>query len=82
MRTGEGKVISSNKIKGIRISCTICKDECKMVSTGKIYCQKLESGTIMTHIEFICPTYNEIIKKYNIKYKDLIQEILKDNGIN
>ena len=69
--------IYSKKIKGLKENCPDCRGYAKMKSTGYIYKSKLNYWVI----EFVCLNNSEIIKMKFHKYNELVNEVLKDNGI-
>jgi hypothetical protein len=72
------KKIFSEKLIGLEAFCESCRDDTKMYSTGNIV---FDCEIKMWLLEYKCSFDNEIINKWNIKYDSLIQEALKENGI-
>ena len=72
------KKLYSNKIKDLKENCSICRDDSFMYSTGYLYKSNYSKHWVL---EFKCSFNEEISKIWDIKYENLIKEVLKDNGI-
>lgn len=72
------KKIYSNKLKKIVEDCPECRNKAEMNGTGYLIYSDLSNDWV---IEYKCQKCNEIIRKWDLKYEDIIKEVLKENGI-